>query len=46
LVGGDLLMDGSSIIVMVLAMGIMTFQDAEAFSVIQMADGLKDTHAK
>jgi hypothetical protein len=41
LVGGDLLMDGSSLIVMVLARGIMTFQDVEAFSVIQMADGLK-----
>jgi hypothetical protein len=41
LVGGDLLRDGSSLIVMVLARGIMTFQGVEAFSVIQMADGLK-----
>jgi hypothetical protein len=41
LIGGDLLRDGSNLIVMVLAKGIMTFQNVEAFFAIQMGGGLK-----
>jgi hypothetical protein len=41
LVGGDLLRDESSLIVMVLGRGIMTFQGVKAFFVIQMTNGLK-----